>query len=299
MSITKHKLHLAQIGSTLIDPLQGGDYSPEVERLVEVGSGRYIAESRAIGKIVPTFNLTTTALKTVLGITGLGIYEISASAFTAWLKKRKPLGMVDVTGHKSLTVNKGVIIPRQISATKNQKASMSLDVLAFKDGTNYPIVVATDGNLPAYGTAEAGYVLSHAVVETVTLLGMRSLTVSPGYKETTECEAGDAYASYCDVETLEEASISFTCLELDFLSSAGLIGKKLTSAASFYLQKIDPVNPAGRLNEFIKFGVEAGMLEIASVPDENGAKALGLKVSLLDDGDQTPVTVDTAYVPEA
>ncbi len=299
MALEQYRMHMAKLGLVDIDPVSNWDLSPEVEEIAEMGSGRLIPESIDVVKYVPKISVQTPALSAALTAMGLGMLQIDANPFVAWLKKRKAYAGNDTTGHKSLTIAKGVAIPRQIQATKGQKATLSFDVFGFKDGVNLPLIVGSTA-LAAYpATTERGYYLSHAVVEGVTLVGLQSLMVDTGIKESMETEGADPFVSYADIEELQGASIAFTTKEMDLFTSEGMVGKDLTSDAKFYLQASDPDTSTGRLNSYIELTMSSGRLMVTQIEDANGSKAPALVIKAAGDDTNAPIAINLAYTTGA
>lgn len=296
MSLAPFTMHCLKAGTTVIGQPSEWDISPEVERIVEQGSGRATPFFRGVGKAAPAITFSTTAIKTALGLNGLSLTQITGSAlFKAWLKKRLEYGTFESGSvHKTLTINKGAVIPGTIQAAVGQAASMAMKAVALFDDTNLPIVVGDNVALEALPTVKELYTVGPIEIEGVTMEGVVNVTIEPGIKEQTLCAAGSPFPEYLSVDDLIP-TFSLQVLDLDLLTSANIIGQAMTQAAKVYLQKLDPDNPSTPLDEYIEFTMAAGDLYIENIGSSDKNKAPTLKLEARDDGTNSPVTIDTAF----
>lgn len=288
----------------LIDQISEFSIDPAIDEIVQGADGSVFNNFAAIGQQSPKMTFTTTKLATVLAKIGLNgsVIDVAGTAqgvgLVAWFQKIAQ-GGTRVTGsnHVKMTIAEGLLLPRQISASLNSPATLSLEAIATYDGTNDPVVVATAQALTGSPSVTEMFVAGPVKINGVTLDGIQEITVTTGIKEILQFGDGEVWPSFAAIMTVQP-EITVKTLDAVSISTFGLVGAKQGATASkVYLKKIDEggTRVADATAQHISFTVEQGRISVAEVGGSHDDVSVSeIKITPTYDGTNDPIVLSTA-----
>jgi hypothetical protein len=182
----------------------------------------------------PRANGTTHQVKALLtAISAKGGDIETLGGINLYFQQYKQGGLRETEAlHRKVTIAKGVIVPRTLTVSYRQDATLSYEILIIGDGTNAPVLITDNVALPTV-TVEpppsgiedrVRYSLGDIKVGGITLEGVRQVTIDFGLDAKTEGADSDVIDSFACIETWKpEARISG--VNLEWLSST--FGQKI------------------------------------------------------------------------
>lgn len=159
----------------------------------------FLSDMRPVGSIV-TQNILTAF--TVMGVEGVPITsdgdEFGCVLYAQRLDK---FGKRGATGHKAYRVNKGLVIPRTLTASRDS-SSLSFDVIAVEDAGADPVIIVEGVTLPTLPITENHYVLDKVVVAGVTLGGPTDISLDFGVNVDIDKSGGRIFPNWAHKATI-------------------------------------------------------------------------------------------------
>lgn len=262
-------LYGISVGNTFIPQITNWSVNKGVTELVESGSGAVDPTFVAIGEMRPAISITTSAIATSLGACGMDGLAISSGVPVVAYMQKAAAGSTRMSGsnHIKLTMNKGIMIPRQISATHNQIATINYDIFALYDGTNAPIIYANNQALTGSTAASELFTCGPIYAGATLINSIQSTTVDFGIRERIHSGSGEVYPTFGCIESRRP---SITANTDDVVSdiALGFGGRAESATASkVYLRKIAKGSDrvADSTGEHILFTLAEGRHHIESL----------------------------------
>lgn len=219
---------------------------------VSINPNRRVTAVTSAGEISPSFIYFATAEPTISGSVSdfgtaisagltptLALAGGSASVSTLAVYGTQVSNLGSVAGsssHFTTTVSLGVMILRSIRASQGQKASAQVEVHAIWDGTNDPLLYATNASLPSDCVLGYQYTLGPVYVDGSQLVGVKDVSVDMGITETKVQSDGNLYPTLIYTSKWEP-KIMLTMTNAAAESTFGLTGSALsTGETSVYFQ---------------------------------------------------------------
>lgn len=180
----KYVPYAIEINATIIDQITSRSFELGHEVQTLRGDGNVDEHFATIIASRPRFTLTTTALAKALTVCGFGGLDLSSGA-DIWFQKVAAKGTrAGSSSHTRVTYSDGLLLPRRISASQGQIATMEFEGIATSDdGTTAPMSIATSASLAGSpGTTEA-FTLGPVSVGGSTLAGVTEVEVDFGIEE--------------------------------------------------------------------------------------------------------------------
>jgi hypothetical protein len=269
----------------LIDQVDSFSVDPAIAEILRGADGAVDPTFVSVGSQAPRLAFSTTALATVLakcGISGLAIAaDVDEAGLIAWFQKLQE-GGTRATGtvHKKMTVAKGLLLPRRISAQQGGDAELSMEVLTVHDGTNNPIVLASNQALSGSPSVSELFTVGPVVINGVRLEGIQSVDIDFGIQEIIRSADGGIWPTFVAIRE-RRPRIRITTDDAAVLNTFGLSGAAQGATDSVvYLRK--RLEGGGLVEdateEHISFSVAEGMIVCGPLsarhPDIVGAEVI-------------------------
>ena len=303
---TKYGLYAVNAGGTVLGGITRQSISTGSVVQGEPTSGTAHKYVQMLMRQQPTASFSTLSLATALGAVGESAANIGDMSGGLILYEQKHAdGATRASGanHRTVTINKGIIAPQNLSASHADNASLGYQAWAVYNGSNDPLVLGESQSLPSLtgaGDSER-YGLGTVNVGGVSIDQIRGITINFGLQVTTEGADGDYWDTFSSVESVA-ASIQLNGINAEWFKSSviPLIGKAATHANSYiYLRRRenDGTYVANGTSQHIKFTF-SGLAVMESVFDASGnsAGSTSVNIPLHHDGTYNPlvVTLNTA-----
>lgn len=235
-----------------------------------------------------------------IGPSGLKIKSESNTGLRLYQRKYDE-GSTPASGsnHIRHTIREGLLVPRQLSCSHQDDATLQYEALVTYDGTNDPIVPADSVALPTGLLDDERFTLAAVTIGGVLITQVTNLTLDFGLDAQTEGSNSDIWDTHSSIRSVSP-SLTLKGINAKWFSSAviPLIGKKGTHAnTSFYLRKRKDDGStfvADGTTEHIKFTM-CGLAYMDSVIDvqTNQPGEPAIMMPLRYDGTNFPVVIDT------
>lgn len=165
-------------------------------------SGLVYPDMAAIDAVKPVLSFTTFDLENAIEqLTLLGkciTNDTGKPGLVAYGQKMSCAGIVSGSVHRSMTIRQGLVVPRTLTIDHAGNAQLSFDAYASWDGTNDPVVLASNASLPTYTpttwpTAAVGRWTMRNLTFGTAMTGKRSISIDFGAVVTHEAADGDRY----------------------------------------------------------------------------------------------------------
>ena len=214
-------------------------------------------------------------------------------------------GAISASGHRSLTIGSGAVVPRRLSCEHRGDASMSFDVVVAKPSANEAIVISDAANLPDLDDNGALYggqlwTLGKMTVGNVAISEYTSLEIDFGNQVSTRGSQSDLWDSHVEVST-HSPSITIRGIDAEWFKESGgvpIAGLACTHANTIiYLRKRvtgSPAFAADNTNEHIKFTAKGiATIQTAVTGQMHQFTETSLTIQCHYDGTDDPIEVDT------
>jgi hypothetical protein len=307
MSVTKlYTLYGVNIENSddtdlFISQIQDWNFDAGIAELIEAGDGVVDPTFAAVGAQRPKIAFTSSKIASILATIGIGGIDIESDGDDAgaefWLQKIAEGGTrASGNNHMKLTMNKGMIFVRQISATNDRMATVSMEALATYDGSNAPFVVATSQALSGSVGSSEGYVCGPVVINGTTLEAVQEITIDFGIQETFVSGDGEVYPTFAAIMS-RRPIITVRTLDVESLSTFGLSGVAQGATDSVvYLRKVSEggTRVADGTGEHISFTVDEGRIAVQTIPASDGEPAMAeVKITPTYDGSNAIIAIST------
>lgn len=290
-------LYAASVNNTMIDQVTSFGISSGLEQFILSVDGGVDPTFAAVKSLVPKISLSTNAIASGLGVAGMNAANITSDALFYFQKLAD--GGTRATGdsHLKMTVAKGMVFPRSISASHDEPAEMSYEVLCLTDGGGAPVVIEKNQALSGTPVVDQLYVAGPVVINGTTLSGVKSINIDFGIKETVLASDGEVYPSFAGIMN-RQPKISIDLFDLDVMADFGIAGVPQGDTDTIiYLRKVAPggTRVADATAEHIAFTIDAGHIGIGDSDAKPGDPATAkLEITPIFDGTNDILTINTA-----
>jgi hypothetical protein len=308
MSITKlYTLYGVNINTAdsvdlFISQITSQNFSANIEEILEFGDGVVDPTFAAILRQNPKIAFTSTKVASILGTIGIGGLEITADVdddgCEFWFQKIQS-GGTRATGssHMKLTMAKGMIFLRSITASNDRIATADMEAIALYDGTNNPFVVALNQALEGSVGSSEGFVAGPVSINGTTIEGIQEISIDFGINEIVQSGDGEVWPTFAAIGRRQPV-ITFKTTDVEVLNSLGLTGAVQGATDSVvYLKKVEEggTRVADGTEEHISFTIDEGRITVEDVTaDDNDVAVATVKIQPTYDGTNETVVISTA-----
>lgn len=189
----------------------------------------------------PAIDFSSSEIAALLDKLGTGAvaYEIGAGeTVNLFAQQMTATGRSAGSDHEKWTINKGVVVPTQLTAGlgEGNEARLSAQCIPLWDGTNDPIVLAA-ASLAGSPAAAKAYCAGPVAINGVAIGSVQSINVAFGI--TARRIAGDGEGWPRDVVLDGMAPvITITTTEVSILRTLGLVGNAAAASTVAYLTRL-------------------------------------------------------------
>lgn len=269
----------AGVSSFNLDGVESYNFSPALQEAILAAGGQvdqtYVATMHAGPMLSLTVNDIATALA-MIGISGMPISATSTATAAAFFFTQGDFGGTrkTSTNHRKVTFNEGIVVPKSISWSQKQHATMQLEMYGTYDGTNAPAVYASGVALPHTPSVDELFVGGLVKINGTSLTGVQSVSIDFGLSVERLSGDGDVYDTFVVISD-RKPRISITTKDITALSTYTLTGTPLSGSTKVFLQKMteggDRVSAATATH--ISFTINSG--EIIADPFSGSSRESG------------------------
>lgn len=263
-----------------LDGITQSSANPGAEVLIQRAAGQADPTHTSVISVSPVISWTCTDIATALGSVALSGLPISSTTSTSLDMYLTAMAEGGVRGgasvHGRIRAVQGMILPRQITVSQGQAATLTMEFIATYDGTNAPFAYSFTTSLPHTPSVDESFTMGPIALNGTTLAGCQSLTIDFGLSAATLASCGNLYPTFVGIAT-REPYIEVSLLEADYANTFGLNGTAQSSTDSIvYLQKQS--KNANRLDaateEHISFSLDDGVITVTEVGGSNNEPAM-------------------------
>jgi hypothetical protein len=261
--------------STLIKGLQNYSLNPNIEQMINAGSGAADPTFIGVGQSQPELTFDTTAIKTALAGCG-GITGAPLSSDVFFFQKMEDGGTrAGALSHKKVTAALGMIIPVSIRAARAQRAIINYRVIMISaDGTASPIVITDSQSLEVdQGVADEVYTMGAVNINGSELEQVDEWSIDFGIAPDINFGSGHVYPTAVGVMN-RQPRITVTTFDVDAFDSWDIEGDAQGETDST-VELLDQLAGGVRGSSPITFAVDAGMVHFDSLGGNQGEKVGG------------------------
>lgn len=264
---TLSHLLLDGASDTVIDQVQSHSLDTGIQYLLESSDGLAVNTAATIGSLTPKFSFTSSKIKGLIDTFGIVGYHIGNETegnnvdLKAWFQLMQRGGARAATGHKLLTISRGLVVPVNLTAGQNAIASMGYDVQAFDpDGVNSPISMST-AVLAGTLSLDQLYKAGPATANGTLINGVRDIRYDFGFQLSFPVADGLPYPTYATV-MMSQPVITLTVFDLGICEAISEAGEAVTGSTKFYLRKLTRGGGvvANSTAQHIEFTINDGMI---------------------------------------
>lgn len=263
-----------------LDGITQSSANTGAEILIQRAAGQADPTHTSVISQSPMISWTTTDIATALGsiaLSGLPIVSTASTSLDMYLTKMQE-GGVRASGSVNGRIRavEGLILPRQISVSQGQVATLTMDFIATYDGTNAPFQYSVTSALPHVPSIDEIFTMGPVKFNGTTLAGCQSLTIDFGLSAATLASCGNLFPTFAGIAT-REPYIEVTSLEADYMSTFGISGTAQGATDSVvYLQKQEEnaVRLAAATAEHISFKLDDGIITVSEIGGSNNEPAM-------------------------
>lgn len=244
-----------------------------------------------------TGSFSSTQIKTILDLTGINIYDMSANNTDVYFKAAEDGASRQGNAeelHFRYRAAKAVLVPQSITASQGALAELTCTLYYLFDGTNAPLVPAGTVAVAGTSTHSEGYGLGPVSLNTTDLNGVSSWTLDFGIGLKLKTSDGDQYPTWLSVETIAP-TLRFSCYKESLLAYG--IGGTASTGVEFWLRAKGKVaNVANGTSSHIKFSGTTGAIYVDDMSGGNNDDAMSSVMCELVGADSStaPLAVSTA-----
>ena len=271
-----------------------------IEQIIEAGGGEVDATFSAIAKQNAKITFTSSQLAAILALVGIGGLNVESDVTNDGLEfffQKIAEGGTRTAGatHLKLTMNKGMLFSRQISADQEKLATVNMEAIATWDGTNDPFVIEDNMALEGVAGVNEGFVSGPVKINGVTLEGVQEITIDLGIQEIVINDG--VHASFAAIQSRRPV-ITIKTTDTVSMSTFGLAGTAQGATDSvIYLRKVAEggTRVADATAQHISFTVDDGMITVNSVEASDGDIASSeVVITPTYDGTNAILVINTA-----
>jgi hypothetical protein len=304
--MTLHTAFATQLNTDVIAGLTNLDTqtNPEVDNESSIGSP--YPQFVVILSQQPRIQFASRAVAAALAITGsTGAAIADAAEFKAFYASLGDDGLPAAGSvHRSYTANRGLLLPRRLSANARQNAQLDLEALVYsEDGSTHPLVIADNVALPTIPQNN----IQHAIGPVD--LGVSGSTFSFGCPQSIEIDfqsnaetvacGSDLYDTHLQQPAIQPV-ITLTGLDASAFASGTLPPAGLPiehAGTTIYLRKRAENGVgfvAGATLEHIKLTAHGVAVVTQHTGQGNQRAELSVRLTCGWDGTNAPIVIDTA-----
>ncbi len=238
----------------------------------------------------PSIDITSGAVHTIMNAIGTDIMKglaiTGAKTAVLYCQQVDNLGTRKANEAMKATVNQGLVIPTNLTASVDQAATVNCQIVPVYDGTNAPIATAISQTLTGSPAADEQFYSGPVYVNNVALDNVQSISIQFGIQIVKKKEGGSKYHVLAYIGN-QEPVISVTTTDVEAFD-AFKEGVAITAATYAQLVKAEP-NGSYYANASVvhpKFTVNDGMIvaqkisgspqscEINIIPNKDAANAM-------------------------
>ncbi len=291
------------VSDTLIGGITEQSLPIESEVRRDRASGDVYGRHIALVRQAVTASFTTYQIARALDVCGLLGLKIAATTNVGlemfgqkWNEGGTPLSGAS---HMKYTIKEGLLVPRSISATHQQDATISYEALATWDETNNPVVVANNATLPSGVTDDQRFTLGKFTLGSIAVGQLTNLEIDFGITAETVGADSDVWDTFARIVAIEPMlRLRGSDLTVFDASKIPLTGKAGVHADTiFYLRKRQDGSTFApdATTEHIKFTAN-GLATITSGMSQSGdpPSEIEIEMPLRYDGTNVPLVINTA-----
>ena len=289
-------------GDVFIDQITDFNVDTAINEILEGADGMVDPTFVAVQSQSPKVGFTSTKLATALAKCGISGLAISADAdedgAEFWFQKVAEGGTrTSGSNHLKMTMKKGLLVPRSLSAPNDGIANLTFEALAVYDLTNDPIVIATSQSLEGTPVVDELFTCGPVEINGVALAGIQEITIDFGITELIEGADGQVWPTFVGIMTRRPV-ITIRTLDVLSLNTFGLSGKAQGATDSkIYLRKIAEggTRVADATEEHISFAIDEGRIMVNTISGGHDAPQMSeVKITPSYDGSNDIMVINTA-----
>lgn len=263
-----------------LDGITQSSANPGAEVLIQRAAGQADPTHVSVISQSPRINWTCTDIATALGsiaLSGLPIISTASTSLDMYLTRMQE-GGVRASGSVNARIRavEGLILPRQITVSQGQAATLTCEFIATYDGTNAPFQYSVSSALPHTPSVDELFTMGKIAFNGTTLAGCQSLTIDFGLSEATLASCGNLFPTFAGIAT-REPYIEVSLFEIDYMNTFGISGTAQSGTDSIvYLQKQS--KNANRLAadtaEHISITIDDGIITVGEVGGSNNEPSM-------------------------
>lgn len=219
----------AQI-SSIVDQ----NLDPQIEDVMEGGSGTLDTEFAAVMQAKPMLEFTTTALASALAIVGLNAFAITSQTDFYFQKINQGGTIASGSNHIKVAATKGIICPKTIEAAQNEVAKIVYGFYAIStDGSTAPLAVSTGQALPTITPVDEMFTVGPVTINGSNLAAVQRLSVDFGIQTEIVGSDGNAYPTFAGVVD-RQPIITVGGLDMTALSTFNINGIALSTWKAYF-----------------------------------------------------------------
>ena len=202
-----------------------------------------------------TAPFSSTQIGTILGLTGMGFYDMSDNNTDVYFKSAvdgASRAANDALSHYRYRAAKACLVPQSISASQGGGlAEITCLLFYLFDGTNAPLVAA--GSVAVSGTSSfsEGYGMGPIELNTTRLSGVQSWSLDFGIGLKVRASDGDQFPTWLSLES-SAPTLTFSCYS-EKVTTYGISGASGTGVEFWLRAKSKTGNVADGTSSHIKF----------------------------------------------
>lgn len=275
--------------------------SPQIEQIITAAQTMPTHAVLISQKIAGGFS--TYAIAAAIDAIGLGPLPIDTDTepgVTYFLQKFDPSGIISSSGHRSLLISCGAVVPRRLRCSHQGHATMDIDVVVAKESANNAVVISDAATIPTLTGAGSRWTLGPMKVGNIALSDFTSFEIDFGNTVTTRGSMSNTWDAYVEVLT-HSPSITIRGIDPTWFKETtgiGIEGVGCTHANTImYLKKRDVDGQgfvADGTAEHIKFTLKGPCaIETVFSGQAHALGEAGVRLAGLYDGTDDPIEVDT------
>jgi len=304
-AFTLYAVNLDKSGTgsdTFFDQLSDQSIAAGISEMLIGASGEVYNRFSGVGQQDPRISFTTSKLATALDAIGLnGVSFEKATGVTALDLFFQAYAQGGIRGgagtNLKLTMNKGILIPRTLTADQSGPGGLELEAIPTWDGTNDIVSIAKDQDLVGSPDVDEIFLAGPVSLNGTSLDSVISINVDFGITLRGPIfSEGAVWAKFVAVETTQPR-ITITTLDLEAIHTLGISGSAQSATDSLiYLvrAKEGGTREANGESKHIKLAVGEGLIFVDREAGSQGSEGTADIIILPTyDGSNDPIVITT------
>lgn len=226
------------VNSTLFDQVMASGFqgNPNVQRIM--ADGEPDPTYAAVMSIEPRGTLTTTAINKALLVCGIDGLPIT-TGLDIWLQK-VGANSTRATGasHAKISIDQGMVVPRRITATREQPATYELEVIGVSDDGTAPHSITAGAALTGSPTTNEAFTLGPCLINNTAVAGVQQIEIDFGIEVRVEYGDGGPFPRLVYIQA-RQPTITIRVLNAAAITGTSFInGQAIASATRVTLLKL-------------------------------------------------------------